>query len=65
MLGSRRASPEDCREYLMQLSLDFHKVCGAAVKGQYEREYFKYDSGAPFTSQSRCAVRRLRAMVQS
>lgn len=64
MLGIRRSSPEDCREYLMQLSLEFHKVCGSAVKGQYEGMYFKYASDATFTSQSHCAVRRLRAMVQ-
>lgn len=64
MLGDRRSSSDDCREYLMQLSLNFHKVCGAAVKGQYEGVNFKYSSEASFTSQSPCAVRRLRAMVQ-
>ena len=64
MLGSRRSSPEDCREYLMQLSLDFHKVCDAAVKGQYEGHYFKYDPESSFTTESKCAIRRLRAMVQ-
>ncbi|KAH9882661.1 hypothetical protein J1614_000897 [Plenodomus biglobosus] len=64
LLGNRRSSPADCREYLMQLSLNFNKVSSAAVKGQYEGVYFKYDAGAGFTSQSPCAVRRLRAMVQ-
>jgi GTPase SAR1 family protein len=64
LLGTRRSSPEGCREYLMQLSLDFHKVCGAAVKGQYDGVHFDYDSNAGFTSQSSSAVRRLRAMVQ-
>ncbi|KAH9877555.1 hypothetical protein IAQ61_002922 [Plenodomus lingam] len=64
LLGNRRSSPADCREYLMQLSLDFNKVSGAAVKGQYEGIHFKYAPGASFTPESSCAVRRLRAMVQ-
>jgi GTPase SAR1 family protein len=64
MLGNRRSSPEDCREYLMQLSLDFHEVCGAAAKGQYEGSFFRYDSDTSFTPQSSTAIRRLRAMVQ-
>lgn len=65
LLGKRRSTPEDCREYLMQLSLNFHTVCGAAVKGQYEGPHFGYDSTEDFTTDSRSAVRRLRAMVQS
>jgi GTPase SAR1 family protein len=64
LLGNRRSSPEDCREYLMQLSLEFHEVCGAAAKGQYEGSFFRYDSDTSFTPQSTSAVRRLRAMVQ-
>jgi GTPase SAR1 family protein len=64
ILGNRRSSPADCREFLMQLSLHFHKVCSAAVQGRYEGIYFKYDSATSFTPQSACAVRRLRAMVQ-
>jgi GTPase SAR1 family protein len=64
ILGNRRSSPEDCREYLMKLSLEFHEVCGAAARGQYEGPYFRYDSDTGFTPQSRSAIRRLRAMVQ-
>jgi hypothetical protein len=41
MLGNRRSSPEDCREYLMQLSLEFHEVCDAAAEGQCEGSYFR------------------------
>jgi GTPase SAR1 family protein len=63
-LGSRRVTPEECREFLMGLSLNFHKVCGAATKGQYEGSYFRYDAEASFTPESPSAVRRLRAMVQ-
>jgi hypothetical protein len=64
LLGNRRSSPEDCREYLMQLSLEFHEVCGAAAKGQYEGSFFRYDSDTSFTLQLTSVVRCLRAMVQ-
>jgi hypothetical protein len=64
ILGDRRSTAEDCREYLMKLSLEFHEVCGAATKGQYEGSYFRYEPDSSFTPQSSSAIRRLRAMVQ-
>lgn len=64
VLGRPRSSPESCREYLMQLSLDFHKLCSAAVKGQYEGAYFKYEPSLSFAPHNSSATRRLRAMVQ-
>jgi GTPase SAR1 family protein len=64
MLGDRRSTSEECRDYLMQLSLEFHKVCAAAVKGQYEGTYFRYHADSVFTPRSPSAIRRLRAMIQ-
>jgi len=57
-MGSRRTTAQDCRAYLMQLSLDYRDVCKAAVGGSYEGEYFKHSSEQPTTN------RRLRAVVQ-
>jgi len=58
-MGSRRTTAQDCRAYLMQLSLDYRDVCKAAVGGNYEGEYFKHSSEQPTTHR-----RRLRAVVQ-
>ncbi|KAF1979861.1 hypothetical protein BU23DRAFT_637299 [Bimuria novae-zelandiae CBS 107.79] len=63
-LGHRRATAEDCKEYLTQLSLDFHRVCAAASEGHYEGPSFRYDTNEVFSTHSRASVRRLRAIVQ-
>ncbi|KAH7117540.1 interferon-induced GTP-binding protein Mx [Dendryphion nanum] len=63
-LGDHRSTPEECREYLSQLSLHFHRVCTAAVSGHYEGSYFRYATNERFSSTSPAAIRRLRAIIQ-
>jgi len=63
-LGHRRATAEECKEYLTRLSLDFHRVCAAASEGHYEGPSFRYDTNEVFSTNSRASVRRLRAIVQ-
>jgi hypothetical protein len=64
MLGSARTTVGECRNFLTQLSLDFHEVCKAAVNGDYEGEYFKCDKEQTFPTNSPGSIRRLRAIVQ-
>lgn len=64
VMGTNRTTAADCKIYLMQLSLDFHKICQAAVDGHYEGEYFTSDSGPAFSLTSPATIRRIRAVVQ-
>ncbi len=63
-MGDRRTTVQDCRSYLMQLSLDFRDICKAAVGGSYEGVYFKHNTDSIFSVDSPMAIRRLRAAVQ-
>ena len=64
LLGNRRATPEDCRVFMAQLSLDYYETCKAAINGHYEGEYFNHKTDHTFTLSSPAAIRRLRAAVQ-
>lgn len=55
VMGNRRATVEECKSYLTQLSLDCHEICKAAVDGHYEGDYFNSEAGK---------ARRLRASEQ-
>ena len=63
-LGNRRATPQECKAFLTQLSLDLYEVGKAAVNGHYEGEYFAHDSSHTFSVESPTAIRRLRAVIQ-
>jgi GTPase SAR1 family protein len=63
-LGSPRTNAKDCKEYLTQLSVGFHRVCAAANEGHYEGPSFRYDTNEVFSAKSRASVRRLRATIQ-
>ena len=63
-LGVDRSTAEDCKLYLSELSLEFHKACSAAVEGNYKGPLFKYDPNEAFSSSSPSAIRRLRALIQ-
>lgn len=63
-LGQSRSNSQECKEYLMRLSVEIQKVCVAAVGGHYEGSYFAFSSQDSFTLKSVAAIRRLRAMVQ-
>ena len=62
-LGQARSTVRQQKEYLMQLSLQFHDLTKAAVNGHYESEYFgKLNTQSDFGSTLH--ERRLRAAVQ-
>ena len=63
-LGDCRSTAQDCRAYLLQLSLDYRDICKAAVGGNYEGNYFEYNTDQTFSVNSPVAIRRLRAVVQ-
>ena len=63
-MGNRRITAQDCRAYLMQLSLDYRDICKAAVGGNYEGKYFRHDTDETFSVVSSITIRRLRAVVQ-
>ena len=63
-LGNRRATPQECKAFLSQLSLDLYEVGKAAVNGHYEGEYFAHDSDQTFSVESPTTIRRLRAVLQ-
>ena len=63
-LGDCRTTAQDCRTYLMQLSLGYRDVCRAAVGGNYEGDYFKHNTDNSFSVSSSSTIRRLRAVIQ-
>ncbi|KAJ5471832.1 P-loop containing nucleoside triphosphate hydrolase protein [Penicillium diatomitis] len=65
VLGSARTTAGECRNFLTQLSLNFHEICKAAISGYYEGEYFKCDEQQSIPTNSPESTRRLRAIVQS
>lgn len=65
IMGSRRATPQECRDFLIKLSLNYYEVCKAAVNGNYEGDYFKYlSANNAVAPSSPVPIRRLRARVQ-
>ena len=48
-MGNRRASPQECKAFLTQLSLDIYEVGKAAVNGHYEGEYFAHQADHTFS----------------
>ena len=64
MMGKSRATAQECRSYLTQLSLDYYEVCKAAVNGHYEGDYFNRSTDQVFSLTSPMTIRRLRAVVQ-
>jgi len=63
-MGNRRATPQECKAFLTQLSLDFYEVGKAAVNGHYEGEYFAHNADQAFSIESPTTIRRLRAIIQ-
>ena len=63
-MGNRRATPQECKAFLSQLSLDLYEVGKAAVNGHYEGEYFAHDKDQTFSVESNTTIRRLRAFIQ-
>ncbi len=63
-MSDQRATPAECRIFLMQLSLNFYEVGKAAVNGHYEEDYFTHNIDSTFSLQSPATIRRLRAVIQ-
>ena len=63
-MGTRRITPQECKSYLAQLSLDCYGICKAAVDGHYEGDHFKHDTSETFSLKSKATIRRLRAVIQ-
>lgn len=63
-MGNRKATPQEYKAFLSQLSLDLYKVSKAAVNGHYEEEYFAHGKDQTFSVESNTTIRRLRAFIQ-
>ncbi|KAK6591868.1 dynamin family protein [Botrytis cinerea] len=55
-LGSRRSAPTECKPYLTQLSMVYHEICKAAVKGHYEHAHFHKDTDQSFSLDSPATI---------
>lgn len=65
LMGGQRATAQDCRAYLTQLSQTYFEICKAAVDGNYEGNFFtSTEHNGIFSPESSWAIRRLRALVQ-
>lgn len=65
LMGGQRATAQDCRAYLTQLSQTYFEICKAAVDGHYEGNFFTItENDGIFSPESSWAIRRLRALVQ-
>ncbi|KAK2742332.1 hypothetical protein FQN57_005420 [Myotisia sp. PD_48] len=61
-MGVCRANPRGCREFLIQLSLDYYEICKAAIGGHYDGDYLKVNISQKNPNQ--VSSRRLRASIQ-
>jgi len=64
LLGNPRGTMEECRSYLIHLSMTCYEICKAGVHGNYEDQYFRYTSDMVSSLKSERKVARLRACVQ-
>lgn len=64
MMGDPRTTPQECRSYLTDLSLEYYDICKAAVDGRYEGDYFNHVTQKLFLHTSSVSIRRLRAVLQ-
>jgi hypothetical protein len=52
-LGPSRTATDDQRAFLIQLSQSFQTICQAAVRGDYDNEFFQDD---PYAEKRLCAA---------
>ncbi|TGJ82147.1 hypothetical protein E0Z10_g6598 [Xylaria hypoxylon] len=64
LLGDPRSTLEECRMYLVRLSMGCQEVCKEGIQGHYENQCFKTDSDKSIPFNSEPPVTRLRALVQ-
>ncbi|KAH6675420.1 dynamin family protein-like protein [Halenospora varia] len=67
LMGSKRSTAEDCKDYLSKLSQECYDICKAAVDGHYEGEYFRtpIENGISSRAESEVSICRIRAVVQN
>ncbi len=63
-MSNSRATPQKCKVFLTQLSLNFYEIDKVAVNEHYEEEYFAHSVNHAFSVESSSTIRRLRAVVQ-
>jgi GTPase SAR1 family protein len=63
-MGNSRATPQKCKAFLTQLSLNFYEIGKAAVNEHYEEEYFAHSVNHAFSVESSSTIRRLRAVIR-
>lgn len=63
-LGQNRATPEQCREYLMDVCEDMQQISKCAITASYDGQFFQTDEFLDFDPQALWAIRRLRSLVQ-
>lgn len=44
IMGNRRATAEECKAFLTQLSLELYEIGKAAIDGHYEEDYFTHNN---------------------
>ena len=64
LLGQVRSTQVECRLYLAKLNMECHDICKAALKGNYEHEFFRSTNTELFSLESTSCIARLRAAVQ-
>ncbi|KAH8596293.1 dynamin family protein-like protein [Bisporella sp. PMI_857] len=64
LLGSRRSTAVECTAYLSRLSMNYHRICLAAIGGHYEDTYFQKNTDQKWSLTSPTTVARTRAVVQ-
>ena len=63
-LGASRATSQECRTYLTQLSMTCLAISKAAIDGHYEADYFQLTRDDYFSPDSPSSIRRFRAVTQ-
>lgn len=65
LMGDKRSTAAECKEYLSQISAKFQAISKAAIDGHYEGGYFHKYSNDLFDPTSPSSICRVRAVVQS
>jgi len=56
-MGNSRATSQECKVFLTQLSLNFYEIGKVAVNGHYEGEYFAHSANHAFSVESFSTIR--------
>lgn len=62
-MSDRRATPQECKAFLSQLSLHLYKIGKVAVNGHHEGEYFAHDKDETFSVESNTIIRKFSNLL--